>query len=386
MHTHSFDSRDPFSKLLAQSQTPKGNSNGLAQSNGFANGSHRLTPINVTQNGSQSIAQSSPSGAMAELKVNGNHTANGNSSLPQPFILPSQPATSLSRLPWDRTGIPHSTIITAQASLGRETFKPRFPYEKVQAKMDTIKLKHRSSLKLPDWQRYGYINDFSQLRAEAFASMPRQSTSHLLADGRASSPYTPLAATEKPAISYSIERIHWKELSLEEFRNRYEIPKIPVIIQGLTDEWEMKNWDLRQMGSETGSFRNVPMKAGEDDNGYSTKIKLKYFIDYMYRNRDDSPLYVFDSSFDEDSVGKSMLESFDVPFYFRDDLFSLVGEARRPPYRWFLVGPERSGSNLHIDPLATSAWNTLLSGVKRWVLFPPVRQLSIQSTKLRFIA
>ena len=99
-------------------------------------------------------------------------------------------------------------------------------------------------------------------------------------------------------------------------------------------------------------------------------------MQYLVENRDDSPLYIFDSSFDEDGVGQRMLSSFTVPPYFRDDLFSLVGEARRPPYRWFLVGPERSGSNLHIDPLATSAWNTLLTGVKRWsvVGWPPEAQ------------
>lgn len=40
------------------------------------------------------------------------------------------------------------------------------------------------------------------------------------------------------------------------------------------------------------------------------------------------------------------------------------------PRRWLLLSGKDTGSAWHVDPLNTSAWNTLLIGHKRWALLP----------------
>ena len=60
-----------------------------------------------------------------------------------------------------------------------------------------------------------------------------------------------------------------------------------------------------------------------------------------------------------------------VPKYFDEDLFSVLGDAGRPDHRWLIMGPPRSGSTFHKDPNATSAWNAVVTGSKKWILYPP---------------
>ena len=175
--------------------------------------------------------------------------------------------------------------------------------------------------------------------------------------------------------SQNIDRISSKHLSVQDFIDCYELKNIPLIISDIPkndgwlswidvkDSWSMKNLKI--------NYGNEVFKCGEDDDGYPIKVKMKYYLKYVQNTHADSPLYVFDSKFDTKPTTASIGDEYDVPKYFKDDLFKFAGERRRPPYKWLLVGPQRSGTCSHIDPLATSAWNTLISGRKYWAVFPP---------------
>eukprot|EP01066_Platyproteum_vivax_P016863 Platyproteum_vivax@DN7243_c0_g1_i2.p1 len=173
---------------------------------------------------------------------------------------------------------------------------------------------------------------------------------------------------EKEVVS-DIPVIDWKEFTVERFIEEFERPSKPCFIKNMIDDWPAtKKWNFEYLKK---NYSRAAFKIGEDDSGRRIRMRLKYFMDYIERQKDDSPLYLFESCLEDNTKMCGLLQDFAVPEAFPYDFMSVLGTEHRPPYRWFLVGPKRSGTTMHEDPLATAAWNALIVGHKRWALLPP---------------
>jgi histone arginine demethylase JMJD6 len=103
---------------------------------------------------------------------------------------------------------------------------------------------------------------------------------------------------------------------------------------GCTKNWNLDKWTFNALYEE---YKEAKFKVGEDDDGYKLRVPLKYYFEYLVNNKDDSPLYLFESSIEEHKEAHKIMKNYEVPPYFKDDLFKLAGERKRPPYRWYTL-------------------------------------------------
>ena len=227
------------------------------------------------------------------------------------------------------------------------------------------------------------------------------------------------AADPEPWLARdSLPRVDASALSPEEFARRFDGPALPVVLVGAARHWpalekwrsdeylqrvlsgedERKNSD----GGQGGNRRRRPGTGTVHVGG--VEVSWRHFAEYASTNADDLPLTVFDSKVlsriatlredlgagapeclpvareddgddddaNENSTGEEKRTKRGAQTRARErDLFSVLPKHLRPDHEWLIAGGRRSGSGFHIDPNATSAWNAVVRGSKKWVLSPP---------------
>ena len=176
----------------------------------------------------------------------------------------------------------------------------------------------------------------------------------------------------------TIERVDAKEMTADRFVKEYEIANKPVIVKDATTAWPaIHKWNRQYLIDAT---RGVTFRATSGAAPLPSSFNMESYARYCDSAAEEAPLYLFDRTFSQ--TVPRLLDDFvpalkktcpylDPSARHGHDLFSLLGEGRRPDYRWIIVGPKRSGSAFHIDPNCTHAWNVPVVGRKRWIFYPP---------------
>ena len=181
--------------------------------------------------------------------------------------------------------------------------------------------------------------------------------------------------------SHLADRIHYKDA--QEHPLIHERENRPVIVDGCTEKWAAM--DTCRFDRLVERFGDMEWRFSDTHAEGMTLRTYQKYVKSLEGTSDDAPLAVYDSQFgtDERSV---ILNEYDVPACFDADLFPLMDDIedtdnetegsgcfsgdeelsrgydsveeddpaqRRPPFRWILIGPERSGTGLHVDPVGT---------------------------------
>eukprot|EP00742_Colponemidia_sp_Colp-10_P012231 GILJ01013698.1.p1 GENE.GILJ01013698.1~~GILJ01013698.1.p1 ORF type:complete len:856 (+),score=115.33 GILJ01013698.1:2-2569(+) len=166
----------------------------------------------------------------------------------------------------------------------------------------------------------------------------------------------------------TIARIPSRDVNYETFVEKYESVSRPVLFTDTTTGWSAhKNWTLDKLVEAYGGleFKIAPRPSSD---AAPRSLQLWRFVQYLRGQHDEDPMVLADRHFGE--TAPSLLKDYVVSSYFPQDFFSVLDD-QRPDYRWLVIGPQRSGTGWHVDPIQTSAWNSLISGVKRWAIYPP---------------
>jgi histone arginine demethylase JMJD6 len=131
------------------------------------------------------------------------------------------------------------------------------------------------------------------------------------------------------------------------------------------------------------SYLHCTWQVGSDDEGYPVRMRFDHFLHYCviyphHAPSDDSPLYIFDGTYGDRTTSKELLDQYKVPHLFPEDIFGLVGERRRPPYRCVGRSSPGAGGTGTTSPPGSCAYICSHAPVTCW---PPLSWLHVIEPK-----
>ena len=153
--------------------------------------------------------------------------------------------------------------------------------------------------------------------------------------------------------------------TLEEFREQFALPGLPVILTGLTDHWAARNWTPQDIAQRFGqaTVKVTPHLSTEEGTREVALADYVQAVESGNTNRDYLTSWCFRTDCPE------LLNDFEIPEYFREDWLEEIPE--KNDMMWLFLGAKGSGMGLHQDLGHTAAWNAQVTGLKRWALVAP---------------
>ena len=149
--------------------------------------------------------------------------------------------------------------------------------------------------------------------------------------------------------THTVPTLPHEDVTTEIFLKEYEQENTPLLIKGASKSWPaLQKWntDYLLKVCEGKTFRATSGAAP-----LPAQFNLDDYFNYCASSTEEAPLYLFDRTFA--TKCPQLLSDFDpalresCAWWNRDndeaghDLFSVLGEQRRPDYQWLIIGPKR---------------------------------------------
>ncbi|TRO64443.1 cupin-like domain-containing protein [Christiangramia sabulilitoris] len=155
-----------------------------------------------------------------------------------------------------------------------------------------------------------------------------------------------------------------RNLSKEDFLKEYFIPKKPVVIEDLTENWPAyKNWNFEYFREKAGDvvvplYDGKPAKGRQNSHGVAKKLPFSEYIDILQKGPTDLRMFFF-----------NLLQN--CPDLVKDFEYPDLGVKFFKKLPVLFVGGEGAKVVMHYDMDLANNFHFNFGGSKKVILYPP---------------